>query len=87
MSDPSFKADETEGAPPAKPPRPTPQSRQMQEDEMMARQLMEHERLVAQKYQQGRSRQHSQPQDPWGSGDENGQSIEGTYHKYFSFFF
>lgn len=38
MSDPSFK----EEAPPTRPPRPTQQTRQLQDDEMYARQLAEH---------------------------------------------
>jgi len=57
MSDPSFSAEET---PPPQPPRPTAAQRQLEQDEMYARQLAQHYQ-AAERPQRGAQRQ-AQPQ-------------------------
>lgn len=59
MSDPDFKAEE---APPPRPPRPTAAQRQMDQDEMYARQLAQHYQSSARDRQSNSQRQRQQGQ-------------------------
>ena len=70
MSDPTFK----EEAPPARPPRLTPQQLQEEEDERLARQMYAHERAAMERASE-RQRRLEQPYS--GAGEEQEASFEG----------
>ncbi|GAB7338499.1 hypothetical protein MBLNU457_5250t1 [Dothideomycetes sp. NU457] len=74
MSDPSFSAEE---APPPQPPRPTAAQRQLEQDEMYARQLAQHYQARerpqrgAQRPEQTQRRQQCDDDELYGSGDRD----------------